>query len=258
MSIKIIIFSSSESIQLATSIQSLLYYKKYLVELWTNNFFSISKSYISNFEAMKFKYDFAIVICSSDDAVIGRKNKYFIPRDNILLELGMCISAFSLEKVIIIQDDKVKMPSDLEGIESIKYNLTNISEINSVASMICAKIEENIQKKLLNSNFFKLSWDEYFDYVKKFITQLKQSYALGGFYFDILIGINRGGLMVADIISREFGQNVPVICLFADRRSGISSFNSTDLIIDNKYAIDILNDNRVILSRKSYTKYMVK
>ena len=43
-------------------------------------------------------------------------------------------------------------------------------------------------------------------------------------YFDIIVGINRGGVMAADIISREYGQIKPVLSLYADRRTGKSDF----------------------------------
>ncbi len=67
----------------------------------------------------------------------------------------------------------------------------------------------------------------------------------GGFEFDIVVGINRGGLFTADLISREYGHNMPVMVLFADRRNKIGKFDSEDIIINNRDIIQIPGDKRI-------------
>lgn len=70
-------------------------------------------------------------------------------------------------------------------------------------------------------------------YIKKLIDELRTPLYIGGFEFDFLIGINRGGLLTADLISRENGHHMPVLPLFADRRNKIGIFDSSDMIMNN-------------------------
>lgn len=255
MKTRLIIFSSLETLQIANAIQRNLYPKDFSVKVWTNGFFKLSKTYISNFLDIKSDYDYAIVLCSADDK-IKRRNKYiYIPRDNVILELGMCINAFSPNRVIIVKKDNATLPTDLAGIQPIPYNINDEDDLDSVAGMICSAITDYISKQH-NAELIKLSWDEYFYYVKNIVNKLKQSSRLGGFYFDIIVGINGGGLMVADIIAREYGQIIPVLALYADRRSGKTVFDSDDLILNNSDIIKILQNDRIknILLVDSFTR----
>ena len=77
------------------------------------------------------------------------------------------------------------------------------------------------------------------------MTKIRQSSRLGGYYVDVLVGINRGGLMVADIISREYGQIMPVVSLMADRRSDKTSFEANDLLINNDDIVKVLSNPRI-------------
>ena len=252
---RLIIFSSSENIKLAEAIQRSFFYKEYLVQIWTNSFFELSKSYISNFKDMKEDYDYAIFICGDDDKIVRNRKTKFVPRDNVILELGMGISTFSLQKVLIVKKDIVSLPTDLDGIETIKYNQKENEPIDIIAGMISSKITDYIVKQS-NKDYIKLSWDEYFYHVNNLVNKLKQSAGLGGFYFDIIVGINRGGVMAADIISREYGQIKPVLSLYADRRTGKSVFDSTDLLVDNRYVLKMLQNNKIknILLVDSFTR----
>ncbi|HJB26642.1 MAG TPA: nucleotide-binding protein [Firmicutes bacterium] len=255
MKTRLIIFSSVKELKLAEAIQRNLYHKDYAVKIWTNGFFKLSKSYISHFSNIRTDYDYAVVLCSDDDLVKKKGARKYIPRDNVLLELGMCISEFSLEHVMIVKKDTISLPTDLDGIESICYNMEKDDDLDTIAGMICSSIMNHISKHT-NQGYIKLSWDEYFYHLNNLIDTLKQSSGLGGFYFDIIIGINRGGLMVADLISREFGQNIPILAIYADRRTGKAVFDSTDLLISNKDILKILQNDRIkhILLTDSFTR----
>lgn len=244
MKVRVIIFSSAESLDLAKLIQQNLHYGKYLVQVWTDSFFKLSSSCISNFEEINFIYDFAVIICSDDDRIRKRGKKGSEIRDNILLELGMCISAFSLDRVIIVENANISLPTDLNGITSIPYSLNDSDNINMVAGMICSKIDGYALKKIQHVDYEKLSWNAYLHTVKTLVNQLTTSDGLGGYTFDIIVGINRG-LTAADLISREFGHNMPVLALLSDRRSRTSKFDHTDLLVNNNYIIETLNDRRI-------------
>lgn len=254
---RMIVFSSQENISLAEAIQRNLYIGTYTTRVWTNGFFALSQSYISNFQDIQYEYDFAVVICGADDAVVTRGKKKKMARDNVLLELGMCISSFTLNRVIIVKHKDIKLPSDLDGISAIEYNELETDNIDAIAGTICSQITNYVERnKFSKRQYGKLSWDEYFHYMKKVIGELGQSIPLGGYEYDAIIGINRGGLMAADLIARENAQNIPVLPLFADRRSGNSSFVSPGLFVSNEELLKCLDNAKIcnILLVDSFTR----
>lgn len=255
MKTRLILFSSVETLPIAEAIQRNLFHKDFSVTTWTNGFFKLSQSYISNFSDIRTDYDYAVVLCGDDDKIKKRGKYQYTPRDNVLLELGMCISAFSLKRVIIVKKDNVVLPTDLDGVQPITYSVEENENIDSVAGAICSSIKSYISNQHI-MEYIKLSWDEYFYYVKSIENRLKQSLRLGGFSFDIIVGINGGGLMVADLLAREYGQNIPVLALYADRRSGQTVFDSKDLLIDNLEIIRMLQKDSIknILLIDSFTR----
>lgn len=254
---RIIVFSSLECLDLANAIQRNLFSGKYSTLLWTNGFFQLSQSSISSFQEMKYAYDFAVVICSADDMKTSRGRQQRAIRDNVILELGMCISSFSLEKVIIVKQRNVVLPSDLHGITPIEYDIGDNENLDAVAGTICASIDAHINsKKSSMLPYVKLSWDEYFHIMKTISQQLSQSNALGGFEYDVIVGINRGGLMAADLIGRENSHNTPVFPLYADRKSGNTSFDTSYATENNEGIIAILSRKTIknILLVDSFTR----
>jgi hypoxanthine phosphoribosyltransferase len=67
----------------------------------------------------------------------------------------------------------------------------------------------------------KLSWEEYYEAIQSLADKLYLDDALGGFRPQLIIGISRGGMAVADFLSRLL-KNTPVIGLWADRDYAIS------------------------------------
>lgn len=254
---RIIVFSSAENLQLAQAIQANLYSEKYSTLLWSNSFFELSRSYISNFQGIKYDYDFAVVVCSDDDMKTSRGRQQRAIRDNVLLELGMCISTFTLKRVIIVKQRDVELPSDLDGITPIEYSIGKNENINAVAGTICASIDAYINREKMSAlPYVKLSWDEYFYTMKVLATQLSQSSSLGGFEYDVIVGINRGGLMAADLIGRENAHNTPIFSLYVDRKTGNPSFDTTSAAPVNEGVISILSRINIknILLVDSFTR----
>ena len=62
--------------------------------------------------------------------------------------------------------------------------------------------------------------------------------------------------MVADLIARECDQIKPVLALYADRRTGKTSFDSDDLILNNSEIVKILQNDKIknILLVDSFTR----
>lgn len=243
MKTRIIIFAAKEQQRFVEELQSRFYHDQYSVEVWTDGFFTLSKSYIENFSNLKLYYDFAVVLLSGDDLVYQRGKKIPVARDNVILELGMCIEAFSMSKTIIIQEQVVQMPSDLLGVQTISYSLAERDSLGAVTGAIAAKIKSHIEKFIQNDTL--LSWNELLYHTKRLVNELRKSEGIGGFHFDIIVGINRGGLIISELIAREFGHNMPVLALFADRSQGRPVFDSKHFIVDNSYILGMLEKESI-------------
>lgn len=241
---KIIIFSSKEGLALAQYVQKSFYPKEFSVKLWTNGFFEFSKPYIDNFTNIEKDYDFAVFIMSNDDVVKYRNKKYFKPRDNVIFELGLCIGAFGLSKILVAKPDFVSLPTDLLGVSVYDYFIDE--DMNITAGVIYAELSSYINKKIMRDRIInKINWAEYCYEINILVNKLRKPLYIGGFEFDFLVGINRGGLMTADLISREYGHHMPVLPLFADRRNKIGIFDSTDMLINNFDIVKILKKDKV-------------
>lgn len=242
--IKIIMFSSKETLELAQRVQKTFFSKKFSVKLWTNGFFQFSKSYIDNFEYMDEYYDFAVFIMSDDDVVQYRNEQYFKPRDNIIFELGLCIGKFGLQRILVAKPDFVSLPTDLSGICVYDYYIDE--DLDTTAGVIYAEMNSYINKRIGKvKKIGKIQWTEYLKEINKLVTELKKPLYIGGFEFDVIVGINRGGLMTADLMSREYGYHMPVLPLYADRKNKIGIFDSTDDYINNTNIVDILKNKKI-------------
>lgn len=86
-----------------------------------------------------------------------------------------------------------------------------------------------------------LSWDAYYQCLGSLVKKVNESEPLGGFNYDIAVGITRGGTSVADLFAREFGQNKPVVSLFAFRDGKNTYFDREDSPISNEYVLELLS-----------------
>lgn len=64
-------------------------------------------------------FDFAVLICEGHDRTMVRRGEHgeTVPtmRDNVLFEIGLCVMALGLPRVILVTDGQVRLPEDLMG-----------------------------------------------------------------------------------------------------------------------------------------------
>lgn len=68
--------------------------------------------------------DYAVILMTADDLGRGKSEKGILSgraRQNVVLELGLFIGKIGRERVCILCDDDVEIPSDLDGI--LRVNL---------------------------------------------------------------------------------------------------------------------------------------
>jgi predicted nucleotide-binding protein len=54
-------------------------------------------------------FDFAVLVMTADDVVKSRGQKLFAPRDNLLLELGLCMGRLGRRRTFVVSDRTIRM-----------------------------------------------------------------------------------------------------------------------------------------------------
>lgn len=225
MPIKILIGSSSETLPIAQAVQNELRHRSnkgatsYFPVLWNQNVISKSKYTIPELLRQLKDSDCAIFIFGKDDVLNSRGQKKNVTRDNVIFEFGLATGVLGLEKSFIIKSDKATLPSDFSGLSYANYReeyleLSTQAEIGSAVT----EFEQSIKKILSHSvnEECYISWDNYYSNIKSLCKKISKSPRLGGFRFDIILGISRGGVIVADLISRVFCARTPLASIWAD------------------------------------------
>jgi len=113
--------SSSEGIEFARAVRSLLE-QDAEVTIWKEGFFGLGSTYIETLINSLPRFDFAILVFTPDDLVNSREVHAFGPRDNVIFELGLFMGRLGRSRTFILhQADAVKIPTDLSGVTTAKY-----------------------------------------------------------------------------------------------------------------------------------------
>lgn len=70
------------------------------------------------------QYDFAILVLTPDDIARKKGVRLFLPRDNVVFELGLFMGTLGRDRTFILlkqQKDRIALPSDLDGITTAKF-----------------------------------------------------------------------------------------------------------------------------------------
>lgn len=91
--------------------------------------------------------DFGVLVCTKDDKVTNtaRRVNTMAPRDNVILELGMCIGQMGRKRAFLVKPKgrDIKIPSDLLGITLLEYDDSN-PKVAEAIKPACEEIEKAI------------------------------------------------------------------------------------------------------------------
>ena len=94
--------------------------------------------------------DFGVLVCTKDDKILNehRDVDMYAPRDNVVLELGMCLGALGRHRTLLVKPrtKTLKIPSDLLGITLIDYTDDDPVHITTHMSPVCTKIRSVVEK----------------------------------------------------------------------------------------------------------------
>ena len=116
-------------------------------ELWSDTVFGASDTAIETIESAFQRYDFSVFILTADDEVISRENRAYVPRDNIIFEIGLSIATIGRKNTILIKDKSaiLKLPSDFSNLTHFEYDPSS-NAIDSSMRSISGKIRSHFEK----------------------------------------------------------------------------------------------------------------
>lgn len=155
--IKIFIASASEDETLVAHLQEQL--KKYfIVNPWYSRF-DYSKSLENSFRKELDSNDFFVFVCTpnAESVRISNNISKSVANDNLILEFGAAYGRYGIARTIIIQDPTVTLPSDLDGIHTIREDLQKDLD-RSKFIRIADKINSHIKDTELETASKRLHW----------------------------------------------------------------------------------------------------
>lgn len=152
----VIIFSSSKALKIAEGIlQNLEKDKDTLIaHLWRKDFFGDNKATpIWTFFKKLFCYDFAILVMADDEIIKDDKSTggtTFIPKDNVIFELGAVMARLGPQKTFIVapNEPKVRMPGYFDDVKPLILEYDNKSaregDYATATSAACLQIKQKM------------------------------------------------------------------------------------------------------------------
>ena len=139
---------STESLSVAQAIQSAFEHDPIEVKVWTDGIFEASRFPIESLERELRGVDFAALVLSPDDKVISRDSTTDAPRDNIVFELGLFMGALGRSRTFLVcpRGIDVKIPTDLEGLTTLRYSLDLQGGPSSAMASACEQLRTLILK----------------------------------------------------------------------------------------------------------------
>lgn len=245
--VKIFIGCANESMSIAQTIQ--LGFSKQpnrpLCIIWNQGVFKPQEYVIPALIKQISECDYAIFVFSEDDIVFSRGKKKPIARDNVVYECGLATGILGEKNCFILKSKRTVLPSDFSGLTCVsfdeeEYRLNHEAALGQAITQFSSSIESGS-----GNSFPIISWRRYVEAVEMLCAKLKKSPRQGGFRYDVIIGISRGGIIAADLINRRFLAEKPLLCLWGDYKSRQPDidFLSEDTKI-NQYIIDAVSDQR--------------
>jgi len=142
---RIFIASSTERLEFATAIADALSSLGHEPIRWWASFDSSTYN-LEALEGVLQRADAGVFLCIGDDRATIREQHKTIPRDNVILELGLFLARLGRRRCLIVtdQDNRLRLPTDLAGVSVQNSN----SDPHSVASKIVSGIRQSLDTEL--------------------------------------------------------------------------------------------------------------
>lgn len=143
----VVIFSSSASYKIAEAVYTQLK-EQFTVHPWKGEFFGENKTTpLWTFFKKLFHYDYAILVLSGDNIMIDKKasgTEQWIPKDNVIFELGATMARLGPQKTIMLQPDEptIHLPGYFDDVKPHIFTYHN--QENSTTEQTIANTAEAV------------------------------------------------------------------------------------------------------------------
>jgi CRP/FNR family cyclic AMP-dependent transcriptional regulator len=144
----VFIACATESLPVAEAFKAKLASTNAVVTIWTEGVFKPSEHAMESLDLHLDLMDFAVAIFSPDDKVRSRGKQDAAPRDNTIFELGLFAGKTDRKRAFFAVPKgktRVKIPSDLAGITSLRYSTDQATQID--VDEACVQIIDRITEK---------------------------------------------------------------------------------------------------------------
>jgi CRP/FNR family cyclic AMP-dependent transcriptional regulator len=145
--VRVFVISSVEALPVARTIENAFAYDPFATIVWANGVFRVTNYTLESLENELDRSDFAVAIAHSDDQTTVRDEDWPTPRDNVVFELGFFMGRLGRSRAILMEPrgTRLKLPSDLAGISTIRYRFDPAEPATSMGPA-CNELREHITR----------------------------------------------------------------------------------------------------------------
>lgn len=142
----VFIGSSSEGLPIAEALQVNLEETCDTV-IWSQGVFGLGQGTMEALVEELPTFDFAILVLTADDLSLVRGETKQSPRDNVLLEFGLCVGVLGRRRTFAVYDrtSQIRIPSDLAGVTLATYQLHRNGNLQASLGATSTKIKRALR-----------------------------------------------------------------------------------------------------------------
>lgn len=116
--------------------------------IWKQGVFGLGQGTLEALTSAANRADFAALVMTPDDFVESRGKSNHMPRDNIVVELGLFIGALGRDRAFMVfeEDSNLKLPLDVAGITAATFRRSKQLSIDASVASAAVKIEECVKR----------------------------------------------------------------------------------------------------------------
>ena len=193
--------SSREGLEIARAIQFQLK-DDALVSVWNEGVFGLNQGTLESLVTMLDRFDFAVLVITPDDVLVGRETASQAPRDNVMFELGLFMGRLGRARTFGVCSGApdLKLPSDLAGVTLARFDHNDASkDVTAALGPACFQIRQAF-RELGISEANRLSG------IRDAASQVE---GLSDQIAHLVILLARSRVLELDVISKQFGPVLP-------------------------------------------------
>jgi len=147
--VQVFIGSSGRALEYATALQSLLLDRGIDAEVWNQSVIDLSQTTIEGLIQASREVDFGVFLLTPDDLLKAAVNDEYVPRDNVLFEIGLFMGRLGRDRVFLVYQSNrgSRILSDLAGVTYAPFNRPDdATDLKRALRPAAVKIRDHIER----------------------------------------------------------------------------------------------------------------